>query len=81
MIVIRQPLPAQHLARAERRGSVRTLRIGNLQKPLKRRLRAGGRTLKEIAVEMGLTREPVRQLIAAARRKLGMRPEVFEEKV
>ena len=42
-------------------------------------LRQEGRTLKEIAVEMGLTKEPVRQLIAAARRKLGMRPEVFEE--
>jgi len=40
MIVIRQPLPAQHLAGAERRGSVRTLRIGNLQKPFSRRLRA-----------------------------------------
>ncbi len=44
-------------------------------------LRQEGRTLKEIAVEMGLTREPVRQLIAAARRKLGMRPEIFEETV
>jgi DNA-binding CsgD family transcriptional regulator len=44
-------------------------------------LRQEGRTLKEIAVEMGLTREPVRQLIAAARRKLGMRPEIYEEKV
>ena len=42
-------------------------------------LRQEGRTLKEIAVEMGLTKEPVRQLIAAARHKLGMRPEVFEE--
>ena len=44
-------------------------------------LRQEGRTLKEIAVEMGLTREPVRQLIAVARRKLGMRPEIYEEKV
>lgn len=42
-------------------------------------LRQAGMTLKEIAVEMDTTREPVRQLIAAARRKLGMRPEIFEE--
>jgi hypothetical protein len=36
MLVIRQPLPAQHLAGAERRGAVRMLRTGNLQKPDKR---------------------------------------------
>ena len=44
-------------------------------------LRQGGRSLAEIAREMNLTREPVRQLIAAARRKLGLRPEIFEEGV
>jgi len=44
-------------------------------------LRQEGRTLAEIAREMNLTREPVRQLIAAARWKLGLRPEIFEEGV
>lgn len=42
-------------------------------------MRQEGRTLAEIAREMNLTREPVRQLIAAARWKLGLRPEMFEE--
>ena len=35
MIVIRQPL-SQHWAGAERRGEVRSIRTGNLQKPDKR---------------------------------------------
>ena len=44
-------------------------------------LRQQGLKLREIAKLMGLTQEPVRQLIAAARRKLGLRPEIFEEGV
>ena len=43
MLIIRQPI-SRHLAGAERRGSVRMLRIGNLQKPFNWRLRAGGHT-------------------------------------
>ena len=55
MIVIRQPI-SRHLDKADwreriGRGSVRMLRIGNLQKPFSRRLRAGGRAL-------GLVRGP-----------------------
>jgi DNA-binding CsgD family transcriptional regulator len=41
-------------------------------------LRQRGHTLKEIARIMGTTREPVRQWIAAARRKLVIKSEIFE---
>lgn len=38
-------------------------------------LRQSGQTLAEIASTMGATKEPIRQLIAAARYKLGLPPE------
>lgn len=43
-------------------------------------LRCAGKTLREIASIMATTREPVRQWIAAARYKLGLPPEMFEDK-
>ena len=43
-------------------------------------LRQEGQTLAEIAATMGTTKEPIRQLIAVARNKLGLPPEWKEEK-
>lgn len=42
-------------------------------------LRSSGSTLAEIAAVMGTGREAVRQLIAAARYKMGMVPEAMEQ--
>jgi RNA polymerase sigma factor (sigma-70 family) len=42
-------------------------------------LRQSGMKIAEIAKIMGLTREPVRQLIARARHKLGLKPEGVEK--
>jgi DNA-binding CsgD family transcriptional regulator len=42
-------------------------------------LRQKGHTIQEIAQIMGKTREPVRQWIAAARRKLGLKSEAFDD--
>ena len=57
-----------------------TIKQGNndILSPRQRRaweLRQSGQTLAEIASTMGVTKEPIRQLIAVARHKLGLPPE------